>query len=103
LLRDPKKRGDIDHVIVGPSGVYVIETKNNRGRIAFNGFAWKGVKGSASQQAKDNLFRVKDALNYCSVFQNKGLFIEHALYFSNSKAVISKSNDPEHGCEIVHL
>ncbi len=103
LLRDPKKREDIDHIIVGPSGVFVIEPKNNWGRITFNGFAWKGVKGSPSQQAKDKMFKVKDALKYCSVFQNKGLFIEQSLDFSNPKAVINKSTDPEHGSEIVHL
>jgi len=33
LLRDPKKRDDIDHIIVGPTGIFVIETKNNQGNI----------------------------------------------------------------------
>ena len=28
----PGKRGNIDHVVIGPTGIYVIETKNYSGR-----------------------------------------------------------------------
>ena len=27
----PKSQGNIDHVVVGPNGIFVIETKNYRG------------------------------------------------------------------------
>ncbi len=103
LLRDPKKRGDIDHIIVGPTGIYIIETKNNQGKISFNGFLWKGVKGSPSQQARDNMFRVKDVLKNCPVFRNKNLFLEHVVLFSNPNAEISISREPEYGCKVIHF
>jgi hypothetical protein len=31
--RMPKGRGDIDHIAVAPCGVYVIDTKNRKGRV----------------------------------------------------------------------
>jgi len=34
-LRLPEGKQDFDHVVVGPTGVYVIETKNWRGAISF--------------------------------------------------------------------
>jgi hypothetical protein len=89
LLRDPKKRGDIDHIIVGSTGIFVIETKNNQGKISFNGFSWKGIKGSPSQQARDNMFRVKDILKNCVVFRDKDPFLEHMVVFSNPKANVT--------------
>ncbi len=30
LLKGGKRGGDIDHIVVGPTGVFVIETKNNQ-------------------------------------------------------------------------
>lgn len=103
LLRDPKKRGDIDHIIVGTTGIFVIETKNNQGNISFNGLYWKGVKGSPSQQVRDNMFRVKDVLKGCSVFSDKDLFLEHVVVFSNPKANMAISREPEYGCKIIHF
>ena len=103
LLRDPKKRGDIDHIIVGPTGIFVIETKNNQGNMSFNGFYWKGVKGSPSQQARENMFIVKDVLKNCPVFRDKDPFLEHVVLFSNPNADITTSREPEYGCKIIHF
>jgi hypothetical protein len=103
LLRDPKKRGDIDHIIVGSTGIFVIETKNNQGKISFNGFSWKGIKGSPSQQARDNMFRVKDILKNCVVFRDKDPFLEHMVVFSNPKANVTISREPEYRCKIIQF
>ena len=45
--------GDIDHVVLGPSGVFVLETKNWSGNITCNGDEWQragkgNFKGSPS-------------------------------------------------------
>ena len=37
LLREGKRRGNIDHIVVGPTGVFVIETKNNSGKVVYDG------------------------------------------------------------------
>jgi hypothetical protein len=61
-LRIPGADGDIDHVLVGPKGVFVIETKNYRGFVACRGDtwyrkvrdAWIPLGRSPSKQAKYN-------------------------------------------------
>lgn len=61
-VRIPGADGDIDHVLVGPKGVFVIETKNYRGFVACRGDAWyRKVRDtwvplgrSPSKQAKYN-------------------------------------------------
>lgn len=103
LLKDTKRRGDVDHIIVGPTGIFVIETKNNQGVVSFNGFNWKGVKGSPSQQVRDNMFRIKDLLKHCTVFEDNDLFLKHIVLFSNPKAEIKISKEPEYGCKIIQL
>jgi len=103
LLKDPKRKGNIDHIIIGPTGIFVIETKNNQGLVTFNGFNWKGVKGSPSQQVSYNMFRIKDILKNCTIFDEKDLFLKHTVLFSNPKADIRISKEPEYGCKIIHL
>lgn len=60
----PRMKGNIDHVVLGPNGVFVIETKNHKGFITCNGDFWKQQKygrrgtrylgriGSPSKQVK---------------------------------------------------
>src|SRR6266581_5830303 len=64
LLNDvmlPGARGNIDHVLVGPTGVFVFETKNYSGKYVCYGDRWffQGVRekydvSSVSVQAKNN-------------------------------------------------
>jgi hypothetical protein len=35
-LRIPQSTANIDHVVVGPSGIFVVDSKNYRGRITYN-------------------------------------------------------------------
>ena len=54
----PDKKGNIDHILACPSGIFVIETKNYKGFLTINGDKWyfgerKKIK-SASYQAKRN-------------------------------------------------
>ena len=58
MPRDGKAGGNIDHIIVGPRGVFVIETKNLQNPISVHGDNWKGLKQSPSMQAKNNARRV---------------------------------------------
>lgn len=66
----PGTGGNIDHILVGPGGVFAIETKNYSGCIACSGDAWARKKGetwvtmnrSPSKQAKYNASMVKNFL-----------------------------------------
>ena len=50
------KRGDIDHVVVGSNGVFVIETKNNNGTISCSGDSWSQWKtGKKAAATEENL------------------------------------------------
>jgi hypothetical protein len=67
----PGYDGNIDHVVVGPTGVFVIETKNHNGTISCNGDYWGRKKvgrrgtvyssniGNPSKQAKRNSLMLK--------------------------------------------
>ena len=64
LLNDvmlPGERGNIDHVLIGPTGVFVFETKNYSGKYVCHGDRWffqgkwqKYDVKSVSVQAKNN-------------------------------------------------
>ena len=64
LLNDvmlPGGRGNIDHILIGPTGVFVVETKNYSGKYVCYGDRWffQGVRHkydapSVSAQAKNN-------------------------------------------------
>jgi hypothetical protein len=68
LLNDvvlPGHAGNIDHVVIGPCGVVVIETKNVSGSIVSHGNAWfvNGRRSrSVSAQANRGAIAVREAL-----------------------------------------
>ena len=71
----PGARGDIDHVVVGPGGVFALETKNYSGDITCfedrwtrcrNG-TWEVTVHSPSRQAIDNARRLDAFLRQCGI------------------------------------
>jgi len=89
----PGRIGNIDHIVLGPNGIFVIETKNHKGYITCNGDWWKQRKigrrgtpylgniGSPSKQVKrkavllnrfiQNHFRINLYVNGIVVFTNE--------------------------------
>jgi hypothetical protein len=73
LLNDvmlPGSRGNIDHIVIGPTGVFVLETKNYSGKYVCYGDKWffqgKGRKydiDSVSLQAKNNATLLSNLLH----------------------------------------
>lgn len=45
-LKLPGRADDVDHIVVGPNGVFAIETKNHRGRISWEDGQWYQSKTS---------------------------------------------------------
>jgi hypothetical protein len=61
-------RGNIDHVLIGPCGVVVIETKRLAGHIRCYGDAWSVngySRGSISRQVNSNACAVRYFLSEC--------------------------------------
>jgi len=65
-VRLPEGGGNIDHVVVGPTGVFAIETKNIKGNFVCEGDNWYKIKNgkirrirSISRQARQNAYRLR--------------------------------------------
>jgi hypothetical protein len=92
LLNDltlPDGRGNVDHLVIGPNGLFVIETKNYSGYVKCFRDTWY-VNGrevsSLSKQAKRNAMAIKHNLD--------GVFAEHrnTVPFVNALLVFVKGN-----------
>lgn len=89
--------GDIDHVVLGPGGVFVLETKNWSGDITCNGDEWQrlgrgGFKGSPSLQVKRNAAKIKRIIDSSSAFRPLGVMIESIVVFTNNHATLHLNN-----------
>ncbi|MCW4005910.1 MAG: NERD domain-containing protein [Candidatus Bathyarchaeota archaeon] len=83
-------RSDIDHIVVGPNGVFVIETKNWSGSISCKGDNWQRqnshINASPSKQTKANADKIKDILNASTSIRRHGVWVEGILVFTNTNA-----------------
>jgi hypothetical protein len=102
LLKDGKRSGNVDHIIIGPTGIFVMETKNNKGIVTYDGYSWKGISGNPSGQAVLNAFRIKNILKNCEVFKEKALYVNAVVLFTNSKINLEISKDPE-WCKVFQI
>lgn len=100
LLNDlmlPDGRGNIDHLVMGPNGLFVIETKNYSTFVKCIGDDWfvNGKKiRSLSKQAKRNAVAVRE--NLVGVFKDQGSRLPYViplLVFVDGKSRLSL-NDP---------
>jgi hypothetical protein len=96
LLNDlmlPDGRGNVDHLVMGPNGLFVIETKNYSTFVRCNGDDWfVGRKkiSSLSKQAKGNALAVRQ--NLAAVFKDQGTrlpFVTPLLVFVQKNARLS--------------
>jgi hypothetical protein len=101
-----KPYGNIDHVVLGPNGIFVIETKNYGGTIVCNGDEWyrryRGKYGpkdyplpSPSKQAKRNAVQLRAFLINNIKNRNidlKRLFVNCLLVFTGSDIDLDLNN-----------
>ncbi len=101
----PPNRGDTDHIVIGPNGIFAIESKNYGGEIECDGDSWnrhkvgkKGKRyelwiGSPSNQVKRNAKVLKDfILEHCDeIFDGKipHIWVHSILVFTNENANLS--------------
>ena len=61
----PDGRGNVDHLVIGPNGIFVVETKNYSGYLSCWGDRWyvnRREIDSLSKQAKRNAMAIKNSL-----------------------------------------
>lgn len=97
----PEMRGNIDHVVLGPNGVFAIETKNHKGFITCNGDSWLQHKvgqggtpylgniGCPSKQVKRYAILLK---NIIQDKLNINLYVNGILVFTNREAKLRMNN-----------
>lgn len=86
--------GDIDHIVLGPNGLFVIETKNWSGRITCNGDEWyrqnrhkkSDSASSPSRQVKRNAARVKNAIETSETLRPLRIWVDGIVVFTNNHA-----------------
>ncbi len=101
----PKCYGNIDHVVLGTNGIFIIETKNFEGEIRCEGDNWYKYKDtweipeeheikSPSKQVKGNALKLKQYIESKKIF-NKSLrlWVEGMVVFSHDN-VILRCNNP---------
>src|SRR5574341_1063490 len=90
-IKLPDSYGNIDHVLLGPNGISIIETKNLEGEIRCYGDKWYQYKQewsegyeikSPSKQVKYQAFRLKQLLESIKAFK-KQIWIDGVVVFTN--------------------
>jgi hypothetical protein len=97
-LRLPGRADDVDHMVIGPNGVFALETKNHRGHIFWREGQWYQEKVSRqgrpqpeesirdpSQQLKRNIDYLRSCINRTNpgLSQRTRLWIEGAAVFAH--------------------
>ncbi len=89
--------GDIDHIILAPSGVFVLETKNWNGEITCNGDEWRrsgrgNYKGSPSRQVKRNVATIRRIIESVPTLRPLGVWVEGIVVFTNNHSTLHLNN-----------
>ncbi|MFC2154464.1 nuclease-related domain-containing protein [Candidatus Altiarchaeota archaeon] len=105
----PPNRGDTDHIILGPNGIFVIETKNYAGVIHCDGDDWTREKigrggtpypleiGSPSNQVKRNAKVLKDFVleHQSEIFKEREaphLWVNSIVVFTRKDVILDLKN-----------
>jgi hypothetical protein len=80
--------GDIDHMVLGPNGVFVLETKNWSGKISCNGDEWhrpgkRNFSGSPSRQVKRNAAKIQQIIDGNPNLRSLGIWVEGIVVLTN--------------------
>jgi hypothetical protein len=89
--------GDIDHIVLGPNGVCVLETKNWRGNITCNGDEWqrpgkRNFSTSPSRQVKKNAAKIRQVIDNSQALRPLGIWVEGIVVFTNNYASLHLNN-----------
>jgi hypothetical protein len=88
VFNDPgKRRGNIDHIVIGPTGIFVIDTKNWRGAITPDGQGELLCNGKSTGQGEvKNLLRsIMSIRGKINVLTHRDDFIQGMIAFPLSR------------------
>jgi hypothetical protein len=102
-INDKGNKENIDHVVLGPKGVFAIETKHYSGKVTCKGSYWQvpfPFGRSPSSQAKGNASWVNKAIKAAGVFETLNVWVKPIVVFSNPDVEL-ETDHPE--VEVVTL
>ncbi len=85
-INDRGNKENIDHVVLGPKGVFAVETKHFRGKVTCKGSFWQipfPFGRSPSTQAKGNAVWLSKAIKASGVFEALNVWVQPIVVFSN--------------------
>lgn len=103
-IKLPNSYGNIDHILLGPNGIFVIETKNYEGQIRCDGDLWYQYKPewkiaeeheikSPSKQVKGNALRLKNFIDSSKIFKKPlNIWIDGIVVFTNGDVELNLNN-----------
>jgi hypothetical protein len=88
--------GDIDHVVLAPSGVFVLETKNWSGKIICQGDTWqrpgkRALNSNPSHQVKRNVEKIKRIIENSKVTFTH-VWVEGIVVLANRTVTVNLNN-----------
>lgn len=94
----PHTKGNLDHIVVGPTGVFAIETKNYLGRFQLNGDDLQIIKKGSlrplhSNPGSQSRYNAKGLSKYISVQGITGIRVRPMVTFINKNVDIKR--DPQ--------
>jgi hypothetical protein len=111
VILPPYYRGNIDHIILSPRGIFAVETKNHSGKITCYGDEWliqyrgknKGgterefnfTFGSPSVQARNNAFRIKKVIESIEPLTTKKIWVQGIVVLSNNNSELIPNELPD--------
>jgi hypothetical protein len=115
----PPNRGDTDHIVIGPTGIFAIESKNYGGEIECDGDSWTRYKvgrkgrrydlsiGRPSKQVKRNAKVLKDFILKHSdeIFNGEipHIWVHSIVVFTNENVGLSMKNPTVNVLRVVEL
>ena len=85
-VNDKGHKENIDHIVLSPNGIFVLETKDYRGKIVCRGSFWTvpyPFGRSPSKQAMGNAYWVKKSIDETGILPNVSVWVEPIVVFSN--------------------
>jgi hypothetical protein len=87
--------GDIDHIVLAPSGVFVLETKNWSGKIICQGDTWqrpgkRAFNSNPSHQVKRNVEKIKRIIENSVIFAH--VWVEGIIVLANRTVTVNLNN-----------
>ncbi|PKL66713.1 MAG: nuclease [Methanobacteriales archaeon HGW-Methanobacteriales-1] len=85
----PGKKGNIDHVVIGPNGIFVIETKSYSGKYLIKGNDWFYYKGGNYHTVKTNPAHqvIRNTMELRKFMESKG--VDTSIWF---QAIVAFKN-----------